>query len=227
MNSLRYNAFNYIHKALRALLYETALKVQQTDFTSQAETEAVLEKIEMVLSQFENHAHHEDRHILPAVMKYAADTANEIESEHIQDEMLTLKLENKIKKYQRAVSSADRKETGEQIMYTFIEFVAFNLTHMNKEEHIINEILWNNYTDEQLMQLAAAIRAEIPPQEMITALQLMIRGVNDEEMLSLLTDVKNGMPAEAFTSFREMASLQVSSERWKKVYEELSAPVQV
>ena len=29
----RYNIFNQVHKGLRALLYETIIKLQQTDFT--------------------------------------------------------------------------------------------------------------------------------------------------------------------------------------------------
>jgi len=66
----RYNGFTLIHKALRALLYDAALTLQQTYFADIEEAEPAIEKVETVLFLFERHAHHEDRFVLPAIVTY-------------------------------------------------------------------------------------------------------------------------------------------------------------
>jgi len=217
METLRYNAFTYIHKALRALLYDAALTIQQTDFTDPAGSALAVKKIEQVLEQFESHAAHEDRHIIPAVMKYDPGLASEIDSEHEKDEMLTLRLENKITKFLKADSPTDLHRTGLQVMYCFIDFVAFNLTHMNKEESMINKVLWENYTDEELMDISKAIRTEIPPQEMMLTLRLMLKGISNAEIVALFNDMKANAPAPAYEAVRQMAILELPSYRWHQV----------
>jgi hypothetical protein len=44
MSENRYNVFNQIHKALRSLLYDTAVCIQKTDFSSDAAS-ATIEKV--------------------------------------------------------------------------------------------------------------------------------------------------------------------------------------
>ncbi len=66
----RVNIFNQIHKGLRAALYDTAISLQQADFTSEAEAEEVLSKIKEVVMLFDEHAHKEDTYILPAILQF-------------------------------------------------------------------------------------------------------------------------------------------------------------
>ena len=81
----RVNPFNMIHKALRALLYDTALSLQQTYFADSNESEVALAKIEAVIHQFEQHAYHEDTYVFPAVEAYNPQLAEAFESEHEED----------------------------------------------------------------------------------------------------------------------------------------------
>ena len=60
----RYNIFNQVHKGLRALLHETILKLQQTDFTDAEDAEEAVEQVQTVLALFDEHAHTEDSFIL-------------------------------------------------------------------------------------------------------------------------------------------------------------------
>lgn len=50
---LRYNIFNMIHKALRAMLYDTAQTLQQTYFADTDEAAETFEKINRVIHAFE------------------------------------------------------------------------------------------------------------------------------------------------------------------------------
>ncbi len=56
-NFMRVNIFNQIHKGLRALLYESSLLLQQTDFSDEQEMQIAISRVKMVADLFDDHAH--------------------------------------------------------------------------------------------------------------------------------------------------------------------------
>ena len=58
---MRYNTFYQVHKALRAMLYETAIQLQQTDFNNEDQAVSLLNNIASVIDLFDKHAYNEDR----------------------------------------------------------------------------------------------------------------------------------------------------------------------
>ncbi|MGZ8518493.1 MAG: hypothetical protein ACXWWD_14145, partial [Chitinophagaceae bacterium] len=78
----RFNIFNQIHKALRAMLYDTSLALQQTHFADAEESETALEKVGMAVDVFDKHAAHEDNFILQAIQQYEPSLADAFEQEH-------------------------------------------------------------------------------------------------------------------------------------------------
>src|SRR5690606_13695920 len=124
----------------------TALGLQQTNFAESAEAERALQKIELVLNQFEQHAHHEDTYILPSITYYSPWLANEFEKEHTEDHKLSAQLQHLINIF-RATTTADEKHVaGSAISKAFTDFLVFNLQHMAKEELVLNQALWLHYT---------------------------------------------------------------------------------
>jgi hypothetical protein len=219
MNTMRYNPFSFIHKALRGLLSDTAITLQQTDFTDVTEANIAIKKVEKVLEHFESHAYHEDRHIIPAIIKFDGKLAAEIESEHEKDDMLIFRLENKITKFMHASAGDEKRSVGNEIMYGFIDFVAFNLIHMNKEEQLINEVLWNNYTDQELLEINHTIRASVPQHEMMEIIRWMVKSANNPEITGLLNDAKQSAPAEVYQSVEQMVKQELPLNRWQKINE--------
>ena len=149
----RFNVFNQIHKALRALLYETAIAFQHTDFCQAEDADRAFEKLEAVLKVFHAHAEHEDGFLLPAVERFNPVLVKEFESEHEKDEFLTHRLRSLVLVFRHATCTSSRIEAGEAIFKAFNEFIAFNLYHMNKEEEKLNASLWSNYTDTEIMAI--------------------------------------------------------------------------
>ena len=72
----RFNIFNQIHKALRAMLYDTSLNLQQTYFADADEAGAAVEKVNQVIDIFEEHAASEDHFVFPAIDKYEPSLAD-------------------------------------------------------------------------------------------------------------------------------------------------------
>ena len=51
----RYNLFGQIHKALRVMLHDTALTLQQTNFSNKEEGEFALGKLQRILDVLDEH----------------------------------------------------------------------------------------------------------------------------------------------------------------------------
>src|SRR6476469_8206054 len=89
---MRYNTFYQVHKALRAMLYETAAELQRTDFNSEEEVTSVLANITTVVDVFDKHAYNEDHFVFSAVEQYEPSVVDSFEQEHVRDHELSTQL---------------------------------------------------------------------------------------------------------------------------------------
>ena len=215
----RFNPFNMIHKALRALLYDTALNLQQTYFANNPEAESALQKVEMVLHQFEQHAHHEDTFILPAIVYYNPWLANEFEKEHGEDHRLAQQLKHLINIFRATTTAEEKLTAGSAISKAFTDFLVFNLQHMAKEELVLNQALWLHYTDAEIMELNQTIIANIPAEERAITAQWMMRGINNVEAINWLKMTKRNAPEPEFWKVYSLTKTELPMYRRLEVQE--------
>jgi hypothetical protein len=205
----RYNSFKMIHKALRAMMYDTALTLQQTHFADVEEAEIALTKVESVINEFEQHAHHEDTFVLPAIESFEPDLVGEFEKEHVEDIEIGNRLQTLVVIYRSLQSSEERINCGSCINKSFRDFMVFNIEHMSKEEIEINRVLWENYTDQELLGLNGRITASIPPEKKITATKWMLRSINKQEAIDWLKTVKQTSPSFVFDNLYQLTETEL------------------
>lgn len=222
MNTLRYNSFNQVHKGLRALLYETALKIQQTDMSQAEAAEPVISQIEEVLFLFESHAHGEDHYFNEPLEKTNPEVATLFEKEHIEDHRLANVLSSLIASYKQANTSQARAERGKHLFYAFNEFIAFNLYHMNKEEIELNAALWDRYSDSEIKSIEQTLVQNIPPQKMAQYAKWMFRGINDKELIHWLDEVRRFAPPPVFEMLIAIAEVELSQQRFATISDQLT-----
>ncbi|MDO1450259.1 hemerythrin domain-containing protein [Rhodocytophaga aerolata] len=218
----RYNSFNLIHKGLRAMLYDTALAIQHTDFTNPAETLPTLEKVENTLYFFDEHADHEDRFILPAIEKHNKKLVDNFEKEHVTDHRLAADLRNLKQVLNSTLDPESRYAIGRQIFFLFNAFVAFNLEHMNREEDQLNKVLWEHYTDEEILTIEQNIVNSISPDELFEESKWMMRGINNAEVISWLRGVKMEAPEFIFQSILQLARQELPETRWNEISKKIT-----
>lgn len=212
----RYNVFNQIHKGLRALLYHTALQVQQADFALDSAA-AVTGDVRKVVDLFDEHAHHEDLHLLPLIATHNPELMQQFEQDHEVDHRLSETLREHCGEWTNATTSRERITYGQAIFYAFNEFIAFNLYHMNKEEQVLLYTLWKHHTDEALLMAEQAIIQSIKPETLMFESRWMMRALSDPEIVQWLTGVRMGAPAEVFGMFAAMAQEELASQRWETI----------
>ena len=218
MNQLRHNTFNGIHKGLRCMLYDTAQKIQHTNFADSEESEETLQRIESVLLLFEHHGHHEDHFLFPNIGPTDSTIVKELEKEHVKDHELSSGLQNAVNEYRKAGNKVDRAIIGKNLLMLFNEFVAFNLQHMNKEEQHINPILWKNYTDEEIRAIDKKLVANVDPSILMKSGEWLMKGQNYLELFYWTNDLKHNAPPPVYEAVTNLGK-HVYKEKWEVMME--------
>jgi hypothetical protein len=200
----RFNSFSLIHKALRAMMYDAALSLQQTYFADVEEAEAALVKVERIIHQFGQHAYHEDTFMLPAIQAFEPQLVEEFEQEHVADHEIGNRLQTLLTIYRSLETGEERINCGSCISKSFRDFMVFNINHMAKEEIEINRVLWANYTDQELLELNARLTAAIPSEEKMVTAKWMLRSINKAEAIGWLQAVKETSPSFVFDALIDM-----------------------
>jgi hypothetical protein len=215
----RFNSFNIIHKALRAMMYDTALTLQQTYFADVQEAEVALAKVESVVHHFEQHAYYEDTFILPAIEAFEPELVQEFEKEHAADLEIGNRIATLLNIYHSLETSEERINCGSCISKSFRDFLVFNIDHMAKEEIEINRALWANYTDSELLDLNEKITWTVPSESKIEMAKWMLRGINKAEAINWLESVKQTSPSFVFDALLDMTYTELPEQIRTEVQE--------
>ncbi|HTH30204.1 MAG TPA: hemerythrin domain-containing protein [Lacibacter sp.] len=218
----RYNIFNQVHKGLRALLYETIIKLQQTDFTNAEDADEAVQQVKVILDLFDEHAHTEDTFILPAIVEYEPSVVDLFAQEHVKDLQLSNNLNGLLQAFSLTISPDAKREIGAAISNALFEFMLFNLEHMKKEEDVLNKLLWRYYTDDVLHGFTMKIIANVPADKMPLYNKWMMRGLSNTEIIQWLKEVKNNAPEFVFHSYVDLALTELPEHRWQIVQEQLT-----
>lgn len=223
METRRFNTFYLIHKALRAMMYDCAVSIQQTDFTNQAEMNTTAEKIKNVIDNFDDHANHEDNFVMPMILKYKPEIVAEFEKEHVTDHRLGKEISGVIDDLISAANDDERKSNGLKLLYLFNDFMGFNLYHMNKEEDILNNLLWKHYTDEEIHEMQGKLLSSIPPQKNMISVTWMMKSISNNEIIEFLSFQRKIQPEEIYKALLNITENQITPERWNVIKKTVSS----
>ena len=215
----RINVFNQIHKGLRAMLYDTALTLQQTHFADSDQSVAAIKKVRTTAEMINAHTAHEDHFIFPAIQEYEPSLVDVFTMEHLKNHSLAEKLVDSLVAHNHAVQPESKIETGQAIIRAFQEFMVYNLEHMSNEENVLNEILWRYYSDEEIESIRKRIvRSQRHDEEVLTT-SWMMRGLSDTEIGNWLKAVETTASWQVFAQLYSIAEKELPNERFRKVLE--------
>jgi hypothetical protein len=223
----RYNIFNQAHKALRGLLYDTALVLQLTDFSIPEEACPALEKIEVALSILDHHARNEERFLLEVIRMHDPVSYSFFIEQQAKEESLNHLLKNQIDGYYTSVIPDQQEDNGLLIFDTFNNYLSLQLAHMSTQETAFNMILWSRLTDQDLCRLNNYIILSTPAEIRLIASNWMLRCTSNKELFLWIVEVKDHAPEFVFQSLLELAEKVLPEVRWKKIREGLTEGIMV
>ncbi len=219
---MRFNIFNQIHKGLRALLYDTALTIQQTDFSNPEDAEMIMEKIRKTLHAFDGHAVVEDEYVLSAIEQYEPALADAFEQEHAEDHAIADKLRILLSSLAQITEAEQQQQKAIELMHAFNAFMTFNIEHMAKEESVLNDRLWRYYSDAEIIAINHRIVANLKPDDMGFYSSWMMKGLSNAEISNWLKEVQTNAPDFVFGNLFSIAEKELPQTRFRKILEDLT-----
>jgi hypothetical protein len=133
------------------------------------------------------------------------------------DRALTAGLQASITRFRNAQFADEREAAGRATLFQFNEFIAYNLTHMNREESELLELLWQHYSDQEIMFMEKQIVDSIAPEVLMEESRWMVRSMSNPEIRNWLTGLKMHAPPPVYQAFLNLTQQEIPKERMEAV----------
>jgi hemerythrin-like domain-containing protein len=213
----RYNIFKKTHKGLRSMLFEAGAKIQQTDFTKGKEANAAIDAIKQSTRSFLYHLSKEDKIIYHSVVLYAPYIVAMIEQINLKDQLLAESINNIIDQQSKQDTKNETIAFGHQLQAAFFEFTAAVLQHMNKEETVINEILWSNYSDTELVGMEVEIMKQSTSSDCAWYTGKILKVLSNREILMWVDIIKEHASPFMLKKLISTARIVLPIDRWQMI----------
>jgi len=180
----RFDSVSTIHKAVRKILFDQAMLLARTDFTSEPATRDVVEANRRLFALLHEHADIEDALVFPTVSAHDAKLAADAAAQHVALDASMHEIEH-LASTVAMVTASERPAAGRRLRARFEQFVAEQLMHMAFEETKINAALWAAFDDAQLRQLHLDIVRAMTPERAAAWRALMLDAVDARERAML------------------------------------------
>ena len=213
----RYNIFRRTHKGLRSMLFDAGAKIQQTDFTKSKQAIAAIEAIKQSTRSFLYHLNKEDKIIYHSVVLYAPYIVAMIEQTNLKDQVLAESIDKIIDQQKEQDTKKEMIAFGHQLQAVFFEFTAAVLQHMNKEETVINEILWSNYSDTQLIGMEVEIMKQAASSDCTWYTGKILKVLSNREILMWVDIIKEHASPFMLKKLISTARIVLPIDRWQMI----------
>ena len=214
MTTAQVDLFTFIHKAIRAMLFDLAGRLQSTDLSDESVVPGLVADMRRMLVLLRAHAEHEDRLIFPAIEAVAPGSTQEAGEEHQLYENKTARLEGLLGQLAQSSPSDHRVRLERELRFAFFDFLGFTLVHLNHEEETALPASQRHLTDEQLLAIRTQIQRASPPDQYDEWMRWMLPALTTAELKLLFKQARHGAPAAIFDKMLEMGERYLSSRRW-------------
>jgi len=223
----RYNIFKRTHKGLRSMLFDAGAKIQQTDFTRRKQATAAIEAIKQSTRSFLYHLSKEDKIIYHSVVLYAPYIVAMVEQTNLKDQALAESIDKLIDQQREQDSKKEKIAFGHQLQAVFFEFTAAVLQHMNKEETVINEILWSNYSDRQLVGMEVEMMKQATTSACTWYTGKIMKELSNREILLWVDIIKEHASPFMLKKLISTARMVLPIDRWQMIRAKFMLPKEI
>jgi len=220
----RYNIFKRTHKGLRSMLFDAGARIQQTDFTKGKEATAAIEVAKQTTRSFLYHLHKEDNILYHSLILYAPYIIAMIEQTNVKDENLARSVDTIIERYKDLTTRNEMISFGLQLQAAFFEFTAAVLQHMNKEETVINELLWANYSDKQLVVLEVEMLKQSTPEACTWYTGKILKELSNSEIIIWINGIAELATSNIIEKLISTTQKVLPIDRWQMIRGKFISP---
>ncbi len=218
----RHDIYALIHKALRAALTDAMLAVGRLDAADPQEVSDTVVRLNDLLDLCQDHLNTEETLVHPALEARRPGSTLRIADEHEQHVAAIAQLRQRVAALARAPAGT-RDAVAATLYRELALFAGENFVHMHHEEVAHNAVLWDAYTDAELVALEDSIKAHHPPPAMRRALRWMLPTMTPAQRAGMLAGMRAGAPAHLYRGALELARTYVDPDGWRKLEAALAA----
>jgi hypothetical protein len=222
----RPDLYGPIHKALRAFMSHTLVRLGAMDVADAEERTLALDGADALLMLMRGHLQHENDFVHTAIEARRPGAARHTADDHLghldaianlEDEIRALRDLGDGRAEQRALQAA-------RLYRHLAEFVGENLVHMQVEEADNNAALWALYSDAELAAIHDRLLASVAPAEMALVVRWMAAALSLPELCGLFGEMRAKAPPPAFEALLDIARSQLDERRWARLSNALGRP---
>jgi hypothetical protein len=203
-----------IHKAYRAFMSDTLVRLGRIDLDDAAETESTVRQTIALLASMRAHIKHEDGFMHPAIAATGRVPASAMQhEEHLTDIATTEAMAASIFEVPRS----ERDAIAHRLYHRLSRLVAENFEHMLDEEIDNNSVLWAHYTDEEIIAVHDALVAAIDPPVFMEIMGWMLPALTPRELAQVMQATRHGAPPPVFEALMSMLAESLTPVRWRKL----------
>jgi hemerythrin-like domain-containing protein len=206
------------------MLFDAGARIQQTDFTKAKQADAAIEIVKQATRSFLYHLSKEDNLLYHSVVLYAPYIVAMIEQTNIKDEKLARSIDKIIEEYKDLTTKNEMISFGLQLQAAFFEFTAAVLQHMNKEETVINELLWSNYTDQQLVALEVEMLKQSTPEACTWYTGKILKELSNSEILIWVNGIAEHASSNIIEKLISTTQRVLPIDRWQMIRGKFVSP---
>jgi hypothetical protein len=215
----RFDLFTSIHKALRAMIYETGSALQTADFPDEQGARRAFDVLQPALGQMQHHHDLEEEHVFPRVRPFEEEIIADLQAQHDEVERL-LGITAIAAEGTTSEDATARVGAGVDLNRRYNELTALFLAHLAHEEAILLPATWKHFDDDQLVAIQATIISSQQPEDLMQSLRWMFKGLNRLELVGMLSAARATMPPPALDAVRELGEVTMGPSAWQVVREQ-------
>ncbi len=217
----RFDLYGPIHKALRACLFDTVVRVGRLDLDDAGEFRRVCDQVDALAATLRSHLAHENEFIHSLMQSLAAGSPQRAAHDHADH----LEAIARIEALNAVLRAAPSRGACEALYHHLALVAADNLEHMHLEETQHHAVLWDHCSDAELLAVEQAIVASLSPREFTEMLAWMLPALAPTVRTQMLTGIRQGAPAPVFEMVLGIARSNLDATGWAKLSRSLGVPM--
>ena len=217
MAQQRYVIYQNIHKAIRHIMYTTALALGSADFRDQKSMRESLDQLRETITKLQEHAAHEETFVHPPLESRVPGITKSFEENHEDDERLFDRMRELGSQIEAAGDNDQRVILGNHLYGIFNTYIGDYLGHLDREEAELEQALWDHFTDQELADIDHKLMGSIPPERKAVWVPVICKSWNASELTAILASMKQGAPPDAFAGMLKMVEQATPPATWETV----------
>lgn len=204
------------HKGIRNMFSKLLVIAGNTDYSSKEKVSELYNIGRFFFELLAMHSADENNIVLSELEKKIPGSSAHDMGEHEEIETEQLKLERALEEiYKMSQAGENQDIPGFKFYFELSRFQSLYFMHMVSEETETQELLWKNFTDDELIAMRTKIISGIKPDFFLKWCGYLIPALNPAERKMILAGVKANAPAEFFAEIMAVAENSLPEDDYK------------